>query len=95
MYSYIIEGSKLVELTSENKSKYIGKKVKFRFSALCESKTGICNKCMGNLYYRLDMKANVGTSLTQIPSTQKNISMKAFHDSTQSLYEMDLDKVFL
>lgn len=94
MYSYIIEGSKLVELTSENKSKYIGKKVKVRFSALCESKTGICNKCMGNMYYRLDKKENVGTSLTQIPSVQKNISMKAFHDSTQSLYEMDLEKVF-
>lgn len=94
MYSYIIEGSKLVELTSDNKSKYIGKNIKVRFSAMCESKTGICNKCMGNLYYRLN-KTNVGTSLTQIPSTQKNISMKAFHDSTQSLYTMDLNKVFL
>lgn len=93
MYSYIIEGSKLVELTSLNKSKYIGKKVKVRFSALCESKTGICNKCMGNLYYRLN-KTNVGTSLTQIPSVQKNIAMKSFHDSTQSLYDMDLEKIF-
>lgn len=93
MYSYIIEGSKLVELTSQNKSKYIGKKVKVRFSALCESKTGICNKCMGNLYYRLH-KTNVGTSLTQIPSVQKNIAMKSFHDSTQSLYDMDLEKIF-
>lgn len=93
MYSYIIEGSKLIELTSQNKSKYIGKKVKVRFSALCESKTGICNKCMGNLYYRLN-KTNVGTSLTQIPSVQKNISMKSFHDSTQSLYDMDLEKIF-
>ena len=94
MYSYIIEGSKLIELNSENKSKYIGKKVKVRFSGLCESKTGICNKCMGNLYYRLDKKENVGTSLTQVPSTLKNISMKAFHDSTQSLYEMNLEDVF-
>lgn len=93
MYSYIIEGSKLIELTSQNKSKYIGKKVKVRFSALCESKTGICNKCMGNLYYRLN-KTNVGTSLTQIPSVQKNILMKSFHDSTQSLYDMDLEKIF-
>ncbi len=93
MYSYIIDGSKLVELTSQNKSKYIGKKVKVRFSALCESKTGICNKCMGNLYYRLN-KTNVGTSLTQIPSVQKNIAMKSFHDSTQSLYDMDLEKIF-
>ena len=94
MYSYIIEGSKLVELTSDNKDKYLGKRLKIRYSAFCESKTGICNKCMGNLYYRLGEKVNVGTSLTQIPSTQKNISMKAFHDSTQQLFEMNLEDVF-
>ena len=94
MYSYIIEGSKLIELTSDNKNKYLGKKIKIRFSAFCESATGICNKCMGNLYYRLGNKENVGTSLTQIPSTQKNISMKAFHDSTQQLFEMNLVDVF-
>ena len=93
MYLYIIEGSKLVEITSQNKDKYIGKKVKVRFSDLCESKTGICNKCMGNLYYRLN-KINVGTSLTQIQSIQKNIAMKAFHDSTQKLFTMDLEEVF-
>ena len=94
MYSYIIDGSKLVELTSDNKDKYLGKRLKIRYSAFCESKTGICNKCMGNLYYRLGEKVNVGTSLTQIPSTQKNISMKAFHDSTQQLFEMNLEDVF-
>ena len=48
---------------------------------------------MGNLYYRLG-KYNAGTSLTQIPSVQKNIAMKAFHDSTQKLYTMDLATVF-
>lgn len=95
MYCYIVEGSKLIELTSDNMNKYIGKEVKFRFSQYCESKTGICNKCMGNLYYRLGNKSNVGTSLTQVASTQKNIAMKAFHDSTQKLTEMDLGKVFL
>lgn len=94
MYSYIITSSGLVELTSETKEKFMNKKVKIRFSALCESKTGICNKCMGNLYYRLGYKQNAGTSLTQIPSKQKNISMKAFHDSTQKLYTMDLEEVF-
>lgn len=95
MYSYVIgHGGQLTEITSDNKDKYIGKKVKLRFSALCESKTGICNKCMGNLYYRLGYKQNAGTSLTQIPSVQKNISMKAFHDSTQQLYTMDLEEVF-
>ena len=95
MYSYVIGSSgALTEITSENKEKYIGKKVKLRFSSLCESKTGVCNKCMGNLYYRLGYKENAGTSLTQIPSKQKNISMKAFHDSTQKLVTMDLEEVF-
>lgn len=94
MYSFIVEGSNLVELTGDNKSKYIGKTVKVRFSALCESKTGICNKCAGNLYYRLGYKKNIGTSLTKVASVQKNIAMKAFHDSTQSFYTMDLEKVF-
>ena len=94
MYMYIVEGSKLIELTSDNKSKYIGKTVKFRFSALCKSPTGcICNKCMGNLPYRLGVK-NIGTATTQIPSTLKNISMSSFHDSTQQLYDMDLEDVF-
>ena len=93
MYSYIIEGSKLIELTSEVKNKYLGKTVKVRFSGLCESKTGVCNKCMGNLYYRLH-KENVGASMSQIASIRKNIAMKAFHDSTQSFYDMDLESVF-
>ena len=93
MYCYIIDGSRLVELTSDKIDRYIGKEVKMRFSSVCESKTGICNKCMGNMYYRLN-KHNVGTSMTQIASVQKNISMKAFHDSTQSLYEMNLEEVF-
>lgn len=93
-YNYIIDRGKLVELTSDNKDKYIGKKVKMRFSALCESKTGFCHRCAGNMFYRLG-KRNVGVALTQIASTQKNIAMKAFHDSTQKLYTMDLSKIFL
>ncbi len=93
MYSYIVEGDKLIELTSENKAKYLNKTVKMRFSALCKSKTGFCNKCAGNLYYRLN-KTNVGTALTQPPSTLKNIAMKAFHDSTQQLATMDLETIF-
>ena len=94
MYMYIVEGSKLVELTSDNKNKYIGKIVKFRYSSLCKAPAGtICHKCMGNLPYRLGVK-NIGTSTTQIPSTLKNISMKSFHDSTQKLYEMDIEDVF-
>ena len=45
----------LVELNSKTYKKYLGKKVKIRFSALCESTTGICNKCIGELFYKLNV----------------------------------------
>ena len=92
-YNYIKEGDKLTELTYHNKDKYIGKKVKFRYSSLCESKNGICSKCAGNMFYRLGIK-NVGVVTAQLPSKLKLISMKAFHDSTVVTTEMDAMKAF-
>lgn len=94
MYCYVIEGSKLVEITSENKDKYIGKDVKLRFASLCEAKDGFCNKCAGNLFYRLGF-TNVGVMTPQIPSKIKNIAMKSFHDSQVNLVEMDPMEAFL
>lgn len=93
MYSYIVEGSKLVELNSTNKDKYLGKTVKMRFSALCESKTGYCNKCVGNLFYKLGT-TNIGTATPAIPAKLKLISMKAFHDSQYKLTEIDPMEAF-
>lgn len=93
MYNYIIEGNHLVELNSKNRDKYLNKTVKMRFSSLCESKTGICNKCAGNLYYRLDIK-NVGLSASILASTLKNLSMKSFHSSVVTTIEMDPMKAF-
>lgn len=94
MYNYIIKSNgELEELTSDNADKYIGKKVKMRFSIFCKSKTGICNKCMGNFFYRRGGR-NVGLATIQIPSTLKLRSMKAFHDSTISTTEIDPMKAF-
>ena len=94
MYSYIKEGEKLIELTSENMDKYMGKTVKLRFAHLCEFKDGIkCHKCIGNAWYRLG-KTNIGAATPKIPSTLKNISMKAFHDSVQRLEPIDINKIF-
>lgn len=90
MYCYVInnDGS-LTEITSENKDKFIGKRVKLRFSSMCESKNGtICNKCAGNLFYRLGIK-NIGASTPQIPSRLKVLSMKLFHDDQLNFTEMD------
>lgn len=93
MYSYVVQGSKLVEITSDNMNQFIGKRVKMRFSALCESKTGICNHCFGNLPYRRG-DLNVGISSTIVPSTMKNVSMKSFHDSVQKTTIIDVNKAF-
>lgn len=93
MYSYVIEGNKLIEITSENRDKYIGKKVKLRFASMCKAKDGICNKCAGNLFYRLGI-TNVGAATPQIPSKLKLLSMKLFHDDQLVFTEMDPMKAF-
>lgn len=93
MYSYVIEGTSLVEITSQNRNSYIGKTVKMRFSSLCESKKGFCNKCVGNLYYRLGIE-NIGLTSTKIPTKIMMLSMKKFHNSVVAIVEMDVMKAF-
>lgn len=92
MYSYIVEGNHLVELTSENRDKYMGKTVKMRFSSLCENPK-ICNKCAGNLFYRLGIQ-NIGVATPQLASRVKVITMKGFHDSTVKYGKIDVKKAF-
>lgn len=101
MYSYVIEGNRLVELTSENRSKYLNKTVKMRYSSMCQSKDCICNKCLGNLPYRLSTNKdgskyikNIGAASPQLASKMKNINMKAFHESLVTFVEMDPMKAF-
>lgn len=78
MYSYIIKPNGSLELlNSENKDGYIGKTVNLRFSSMCESKTGICNKCAGELFYKMGNNDRVGLILSSIPDKMKTTSMKA------------------
>jgi hypothetical protein len=92
MYCYVKEGSKLTEITSDNRDKFIGKTINIRFSSMCKNPK-ICNKCAGNMYYRLGI-TNIGTAVPQIASILKNICMKGFHDSTVRTSEMDPMKAF-
>ena len=93
MYSYIIESNgNFTLLTSKNYQKYIGKKCKLRFSSMCESKTGICNRCAGELLYI--GAANIGLVMSQIPATLKLRCMKAFHDSRINTTTIDPMKAF-
>ena len=94
MYCYVInnDGS-LTEINSDNRSKFIGKTIKLRLSSMCEAKDGICNKCAGNLFYKLGIR-NIGASTPQIPSRLKVLSMKLFHDDQLNFTEMDPMKAF-
>lgn len=87
MYSYIMEGNQLIELTSKVMDKYIGKTVKLRYAGFCEEEKYICNKCAGNLFNRIGME-NVGVATYAIMSKIKLVSMKAFHDSTLKTSKM-------
>lgn len=93
MYCYVKQGSRLIEITSENKDSFIGKKVQLRFSSMCESKTGICNKCAGELFYKLGIE-NIGTAIPQVFSTLKVLQLKGFHDAQIRLHEMDPMRAF-
>lgn len=93
IYNNIITSSgNLVELNSQNMDKYIGKKVNMRMAYLCSHEKP-CNACAGNFYYKLGIK-NVGLTLMQVFSIYKNKAMKAFHDSTVQLTEIDTMKAF-
>ena len=93
MYCFVVEGSKLVEITSENKDKFIGRKVKIRFASMCEAKNGICEKCLGTLFSRLGMK-NIAIASFQSMSVIKNQQMKQFHNSTIMFTEFDPNYAF-
>jgi hypothetical protein len=94
MYSYIIQPNGSLELLdTSTRSKYINKKVKFRFSSMCKSKTGICNKCAGELFYKIN-NPKIGPVLSNIPDRLKLSSMKMFHNATVQIAQMPVYSAF-
>jgi len=94
MYNYIIKNNgELEELNLDTRDKYMNKKVKMRFSTHCKSKTGICNKCAGNFFFRRGSRT-IGLATVQVPSRLKLVAMKAFHDGTVKTTTIDPMKAF-
>lgn len=95
MYSFVQEGSKTTEITTDTMDKFVGKTVNMRFSALCEYKKGgyICEKCMSALYNRIGV-TNVGLTSMIMMSSLKNRAMKSFHDSSLKLSIINPDDAF-
>lgn len=93
MYRYILDGSKLVLLTGDNINKYINKKIKLRSPVYCVGDK-LCNKCAGDLYYKLGV-VNVGLATTRVASTLLNMSMKKFHNSTANVSKINLNEIII
>lgn len=86
---YIKKGNQLVLLTNENKSQFINKVCEFRSPLFCLGDK-ICNKCAGELFYKMGIK-DVGLICSNIGSAVLNASLKQFHDLSLKLTEIDLD----
>lgn len=89
LYSYILEGDKLVLLTPDNINKYVGKTVHKRSPLFCKNKK-ICNKCAGELFNYFNLY-NAGATAVTIPNGLMNKNMKRFHVAKVFLDEVDLN----
>ena len=89
MYCYMVEGSKLVQLTPENQDRYKGKAVNMRVASLCCSQKP-CNMCCGDRIYIIGIK-NIGLTINRISGTFLNAGMKNAHDTTVRTDHLSVD----
>ena len=89
---YIIDGNKTVLLTSENMSKYIGKKVKLRSILYCGCDYGVCLTCAGLSFKKIGISV-VGLTGSALTGSLVNIKMKSFHDTSVKTNVIDLNDI--
>lgn len=92
-YQYNIEGNKLVLITPQNRSKYIGKKVKLRSPMYC-SGDKLCSICAGKRWEIMGIK-NSGLTAGRVTNTLLNASMKNFHSAKVSLDKVNIDDLLI
>ena len=89
-YRFIIDGSKLVELTPDVIDKYVGKTIKLRSPMYCKN-DHICVHCAGTLYKRIGLK-NVGCVISNATGALLNLSLKKMHDSSVKVNKLNMDE---
>ena len=92
-YQNIITNKGYETLTSENKSKFLNKKVTVRSPMFCKNDK-ICNACAGQRFYLMHIK-NVGLTSGRITNTLLNASMKNFHNAKIHFDEVDVNDLLL
>ena len=89
---YIKEGQKTVCLTDEVIDKYVNRLVQL-YDPLCCVNDKICNRCAGELYYKLGI-TNIGLTASRISSSLMNKCLKKKHDTSLKTSEVsNLDEL--
>jgi len=85
--TYLVDNGKLVNLSKDNASQYIGKLVHKRSFMYCEEKDGYCRTCAGQNYSTLDQDA-VGVLALELTSVFTKLSLKAMHGKKLSTIDI-------
>lgn len=85
---YIVDNGNLVLLTSQNIGSYTDKEIQLRSPMVCKGDK-ICNKCAGELFYKLGVK-NAGLLNDTMAGVLMNKSMKKFHDATVKFTKIEI-----
>lgn len=93
VYQYAVEKGKLVLMTGDNASQFYNRVVMLRSPIGCLAPK-ICNKCMGERYYKLDIK-NAGLTTARLPNSILNASLKSFHNTKVHLVKVDPNRLLV
>lgn len=77
LYRYIQKGEDLVLLTPQNIDSYTGKEVKMRSPMMCCGGDKICNKCIGEVFYKLGIQ-NAGLTASRVATTLTRLNINFF-----------------
>ena len=88
-YNYYLKDGKLTRIEPDDLQRLIGKTIKMRSPLFCKSKGAICNKCIGDSYYILNI-SNIGLTAGTPPNACLNKSMKAMHDISIKTFDIDI-----
>ena len=89
---YIVDKSApggLTLLTEKNIKNFVGKKVRMISPLFCKGDK-VCNKCAGELFYKLGVK-NAGLLTSTFSGSLMNKAMKKFHNASVSFDRINVD----
>ena len=94
MWQYAVDQrGKLILMTDDNRDQFVNRVVRMRSPIGCLSPK-ICNKCMGERFYMLNIQ-NAGLTAGRLPNSIMNAGMKAFHNTKVTLHKVDPDKLLI